>query len=251
MASRKEEKDRLRAERLEAEKREAQEARRRLMVGYIVAGALALAVLVGLVVVIAGGGGGGGSSDSGACGAAHIVTGIGGSETFGVAPDCREGKAPPAVAQADLQKAAHEAGCDLQLNLPDEGHGHVGGHVDYDTNPPTSGDHNPVPQADGAYTQEPQPEHFVHSLEHMRVEFQYSPDLPEQDQLAIKGVFDEDPGGILLFPNPEMPYEVAATAWTQLVGCKKYEGSKTLDVLRDFRDTYRGHGPPGTEPFPF
>ena len=45
-----------------------------------------------------------------------------------------------------------------------------------------------------------------------------------------------------MFPNPDMPYDVAITAWTQLAGCTNYEGSATLDVLRDFRDIYRGQG---------
>ena len=40
-----------------------------------------------------------------------------------------------------------------------------------------------------------------------------------------------------------MPYEVAATAWTQLIGCPTYEGAATLDAIRDFRDIYRGQGP--------
>ena len=84
---------------------------------------------------------------------------------------------------------------------------------------------------------------LVHSLEHGRIEIQYSPDLPEEDQLALKGVFDEDPAGMLLFPNPEMPYDVAVTAWTQLMACDTYEGAATLDAIRDFRDTYRGQGP--------
>jgi hypothetical protein len=48
---------------------------------------------------------------------------------------------------------------------------------------------------------------------------------------------------MLLFPNPEMPYAVAATAWTQLLGCDRYEGAATLDAVRAFRDTYRGQGP--------
>ena len=52
---------------------------------------------------------------------------------------------------------------------------------------------------------------------------------------------------MLLFPNPEMPYEVAATAWTQMLGCDTYEGEATLDAIRAFRDTYRGQGP---EPVP-
>ena len=40
-----------------------------------------------------------------------------------------------------------------------------------------------------------------------------------------------------------MPYDVAATAWTQLVGCKSYEDGATLDVIRDFRDQFLGRGP--------
>ena len=83
----------------------------------------------------------------------------------------------------------------------------------------------------------------MHSLEHGRIDLQYSPDLSEDDQLALKGVFDESPEGMLLFPNPDMPYEVAATAWTKLLGCDSYEGDATLDAIRDFRDTYRGRGP--------
>ncbi len=93
----------------------------------------------------------------------------------------------------------------------------------------------------------PQEWYFVHSLEHGRIEIQYSPDLPEADQLALKGVFDQQTDGVLFFPNDKMPYDVAVTAWTQLMGCPKYEGAKTLDAVRDFRDTYIGLGP---EPLP-
>ena len=80
--------------------------------------------------------------------------------------------------------------------------------------------------ADGAYIDTPEPRSVVHSLEHGRIEIQYSPDLPEEDQLALKGVFDEDPNGMLMFPNPDMPYEVAATAWTNLLGCDSYDGPR-------------------------
>jgi hypothetical protein len=241
MATRKEEKERLRAQRLEAERREATAARKRLLLGYGVAGVLTAAVLAGIVVVIASGGGG--SSDSTPA-AAHIDLATG--SINGVEPDGREGTAPPPVGNLDLENAAAAAHCDLRLDLPDEGNTHLepgSPPPKYGTNPPTSGNHDPEPQADGAYSAAPPPIHFVHSLEHGRVEIQYSPDLPEEDQRALKGVFDESPSGMLLFPNPRMPYEVAATAWTQLMGCKKYEGMKTLDAIRDFRDQYRGRGP--------
>src|SRR5436190_12848676 len=111
MASRKDEKERLRAERLAAEQREAADARRRLMAGYALAGALGLAVLVGLVVVIAGSGGGSGTGTSGRCSQAHIIGGpsLSGASTNGVAVDCRQGTKPPPVKYADLSKAAKVA----------------------------------------------------------------------------------------------------------------------------------------------
>jgi hypothetical protein len=249
MASRKQQKEELRRQRLEAEKREADATQRRLMLGYLVAGLLAAAVVAGLVIVIATSGGGSSSDDF--CSEAHVNTQFG-TPPKGVAADCREGTAPPAVKQADLQRAADAAGCELMLDLPDEGNSHIkptDPEPNYKTNPPTSGNHivPPLQAADGAYSQPIQPVYFVHSLEHGRVEIQYSPKLSEDDQLALKGVFDESPAGMLLFPNPDMPYAVATTAWTQLMGCKHYN-ERVVDAIRAFRDTYRGRGP---EPVPF
>ena len=244
MTTRKEEQEQRRIQRLQAEQREAEAERRRLIAGYVVAGLLTAAVVVGLVVVIAGSGGGSSAEEKAAEAApnAHVNTDVG--VTDGVKLDNRESTAPPELRDAVLSRAARDAGCDLQLDLPEEGNTHVTDeNLKYDTNPPTSGNHNPDPQADGAYLVEPDPIHFVHSLEHGRIEIQYSPDLPKEDQLALKSIFDESPGGMLLFPNPDMPYQVAATAWTQLMGCKRYEGRATLDTIRDFRDTYRGQGP--------
>ena len=166
--------------------------------------------------------------------------------------DNREGEPPPSVELSDLAEAAKAANCVLREDLPDEGADHVADStpVVYGTDPPTSGDHNPVPIADGAYvtpisydtSSPPNVRNYVHSLEHGRVEIQYSQELPEPDQLRIKGVFDEDPAGMLTFPNNTMPYLVAATAWQALLGCRDYRPA-VLDALRDFRDKYRGNGP--------
>ena len=116
--------------------------------------------------------------------------------------------------------------------------------------PPTSGNHNPVPIYDGAYTtpvtsdtnNRPNIRNEVHAMEHGRIEIHYKPSLPENEQLALKGVFDADPDGVLLYPDPDMPYDVAVTAWTNEVVCPTYN-PVVLDVIRDFRDTYRGNGP--------
>ena len=247
MASRKEEKERLRAQRLAAERAAQSSGRARLIAGYVVAGVLAVAVLAGLVVVITSGGGGGGVD---ACSEAHIKNSGG---TFrGLEPDCRQGTTPPAIQVADLKLSAQKAGCELRLDLPDEGNTHIPNStaVQYKTVPPTSGNHNPVPIDDGAYrtpitSDTGKPTNIrneVHAMEHGRIEIHYKPSLPEDQQLALKGVFDDDPDGMLLYPDPDMPYDVAVTAWTNMAVCPHYDEG-VLDVIQNFRDTYRGNGP--------
>jgi hypothetical protein len=131
---------------------------------------------------------------------------------------------------------------------PIEGSTHVTSTVKYKTNPPTSGKHAEAPyqEADGAYSETPDEKFIVHSLEHGRMEIQYSPDLPEEDQLALKGLYDTMYGGALLFPNGNMTYEVAATTWTNLLGCPEYKGDATLDAIRAFgKETWGRYGGEG------
>jgi len=248
---REEERERLREAREEREKHHTSSERKRLMIGYGIAGAVGLIVIVAIIVVATSGGGGGESASGGA----HLDTRSG--STNGIEPDNRSGTKPPALKVANLKKAAKMAGCDLRLHLKDEGHTHIpqgSPAPDYKTNPPTSGNHvePPFQQADGAYSEMPLPIDFVHSLEHGRMEIQYSPDLPEADQLEVKGLYDEMYAATLLFPNKEMPYAVAATTWTNLLGCKQYKGSITLDAIRDFgKATWGKYGGEEVEGFPF
>jgi hypothetical protein len=245
MSSRQEEKQRLREQRLAQQAQEESAARRRLYLGYALAGLLTAAVVAGLVAVIISGAGGGDQAEGSE--AAFIDPRSGVFE--GLEPDEREGTEPQAIKLGDLQASAQAADCVLREGLEDEGNGHLPPNrpaPKYGTNPPTSGDHDPNPTADGAYLTSPEPRNFVHSLEHGRIEIQYSPDLPEEQQLALKGLVADDPDKMLLFPNPNMPYQVAASAWTAFVGCPQYSEG-VLDVIRNFRDTYRGNGP---EPIP-
>jgi Protein of unknown function (DUF3105) len=243
MPTRREDRERRRAERLAAERAQRSAERRRLIIGYVVAGVLGTAVLAGIVIAIAGSGANGNGTDPGDIpDAAHVQIDSGTIDDVPLWD--QDGTPPPEIQQGDLETAARQANCDLQLELEDEGNTHVRDDtVNYKTNPPTSGNHNPNPQADGAYTEMPDQVHTVHSLEHGRILIQYSPELPEDEVLELKGVFDESPDGVLFFPNPDMPYEVAVTAWRQLMGCDRYEGAATLDAIRDFRDIYLGNGP--------
>jgi hypothetical protein len=245
---REEERERLREAREAQEKTSKGSEKRRLMLAYGAAGLIGLIVIVGIVVTIA-------SSGGGSSGEAHIDTRSG--STNGVETDDRTGTPPPPAKTTNLKVAAKKAGCVLKLHLKDEGHEHIAPGTeapDYKTNPPTSGNHvePPYQQADGAYTEQPEPIDFVHSLEHGRMEIQYSPDLPEAEQLELKGLYDTMYAATLLFPNEEMPYAVAATTWTNMLGCKEYKGAATLDAIRAFgKQTWGKYGGEPVEGFPF
>ena len=223
MASRKEQKEALRAER----ERKAQEAadaeKRRRMVGFGAAGVLVAAVVVAIVVVIASSGGGSGEQ--------------------AVEPGGDFAKASiPARKASNLEAAAKAAKCQIR-QFPSEGRTHVDGTVQYKTEPPTSGNHYIVPAEDGAYTEAPPMETLVHELEHGRVILWYKPNASPQLKGQLKALFDEDTYHMVLTPDTRtLPVPVAASVWTRSITCPKVT-PQTWDALRLFRDTYRDQGP--------
>lgn len=246
------ERERLRQERIAAEEGADKSDRNRMVIGYAVVSTIVLVVAVVVFVLVSGGG-----DSSSASGDAHINGNQEMGSTNGVQPDDRAGTVPARTKVFDLDEAAKQAGCDVQLKLEDEGKEHLpqnSPEPNYKTNPPTSGNHvePPYQQADGAYSEEPKPLDVVHSLEHGRMAIQYSPDLPEQAQLELKGLYDTMYGASLLFPNDKMHYEVAATTWTNLIGCETYKGAITLDAIRAFgRETWGKYGGEPVEAFTF
>lgn len=246
------ERERLRQERIAAEEGANKSDRNRMVVGYAVVSTIVLVVAVVVFVLVSGGG-----DSSSASGDAHINGNQEMGSTNGVQPDERAGTVPARTKVFDLDEAAKQAGCDVQLKLEDEGNEHLpqnSPEPNYKTNPPTSGNHvePPYQQADGAYSEEPKPLDVVHSLEHGRMTIQYSPDLPEEAQLELKGLYDTMYGASLFFPNERMSYEVAATTWTNMIGCDTYKGAITLDAIRAFgRETWGKYGGEPVEAFTF
>ena len=148
---------------------------------------------------------------------------------------------PPPQKIASLEQAAKAAHCVLK-NPPIEGRTHVTTPVKYGTNPPTSGNHYPIPEQDGVYKKQPPLTHIVHTLEHGRIEIQYTPTLSLHRIRQLGGFFNEEPAYLLLFPNDTMSYDVAVTAWGHLAGCKKVT-DETFDVIRAFKQRYLGKAP--------
>ena len=222
MASRKEQKEKLRQERLERERAAAAAAASRRRMGYVVAGVLVAAVVIALAVIaLSGGGGGGGGSASAASWPSGSI---------------------PSQKIKDMNAAVKAAGCTYKTPK-NEGAGHTTSPVHYKSQPPTSGPHNPVPAHDRAYLQSPGNEHLVHALEHGRVIYWFKPNAPATVRGDLKALYDESKELVILTPDKApMPYQVAATSWGRLLGCPTYN-DKVPDAFRAFRAAYRLKGP--------
>jgi len=155
----------------------------------------------------------------------------------------------PARKIENLEEAAKAAGCTLKT-YPIEGATHVTTAVKYKTNPPTSGNHNPTPAEDGVYDpgNTPEKEHYVHSLEHGRIQFQYAKGSPQQTINTLVALYNEPINGspgyhaMVFENNTEMPAKVAAVAWGQLLTCDQLDDA-AIDAFRAFRERYTDKGP--------
>lgn len=241
MASRKEEKERLRREREERERAAAGAKRRKQMVGVGIGAALGVAVLVVLVVFVVVPALGGDDNDSG-----------GGSTLY------PSGGTVAKPGQPDVKKAAQLAGCVTKQERA-KSRNHVGNPnqvIKYGSNPPMSGQHYEIPAEDQAFTQAPPDSSVVHALEHGRIDIWFKPKAPSQGRADLKATYDSEQGyQLLLIPRPNMPYQMAATAWGRdpqplgtgyLMGCPRID-AKSMSALRAFIDEHRGNGP---EPVP-
>jgi hypothetical protein len=226
MASRQEEKERRRQERLAAEQAAQRGKDTRKRAGIALGALVAVAAVVFVLVAVVAGG------DEGA------------NQTEGDV-------AVPAVRITDLAEAARAAGCRVSTHR-EEGRDHVAPEtqVRYRTNPPTSGDHVPVAAQDGIYPpgQPPEVKASVHALEHGRVNIQYRAGTPAERVNQLETLFNEEVQGVpgyrsLLFENQTgMSAAVAATAWGYSLTCPEFN-DRVFDAVRAFREERQGKGP--------
>jgi uncharacterized protein DUF3105 len=238
VSHRREQKERLRRERELREQQARAAEQRKKMVGYGVAGGVAIVAVAVLILLATGG----------------DEAGSGPGNAGNVFPD---GGSVPEQKIFDVAPAAKAAGCELKsTKATDRTHTtSLDTRIKYSTNPPTSGKHFEIPAQDGIYGEAPQDEQLVHNMEHGRVIIWVKPSLPEKQRADIRAMVEDDSYQMVLVPRSNMPYAVAATAWNadpapngtgRLLVCNKVN-DKTFDALAAFRDENRSQGP---EPIP-
>ena len=205
MASRQEEKERRRAERLAAEAAENAAKRGRDGVAACARRRARRGRVVGVVIAW-----------PAAVGTANASDGNGNPTS--------SRRAPRSLPREPRPRRRGQGGGLHPAEPADRGPTHVTTTVTYQTNPPTSGNHNPEPALDGIYGPATRRSRaFVHALEHGRIEIQYKPGtsarrIAQLETLANEPLFGKAAYKVLLFENTtKMPYAVAATAWGQMI----------------------------------
>lgn len=108
--------------------------------------------------------------------------------------------------------------------------------VDYTSDPPTSGPHQPSPPVEGVVTDPITRPIQVGILERGDVLIQHAPDLAAADVEALEALAG---GDVIVAPNPDLPAPVVATAWTYKRTCSEVD----IDALEAFATERAGNGP--------
>lgn len=89
---------------------------------------------------------------------------------------------------------------------------HTEGSVDYAQTPPAGGEHNPVWQNAGFYSEPISNENAVHTIEHGAVWITYNPDLPQQQVNELQDLANSR-DCVLVSPYQGLDSPVVASAW--------------------------------------
>jgi hypothetical protein len=155
----------------------------------------------------------------------------------------------PGGLSGDVGVAEEEADCGPIETHELLGRNHVdeGTPIQYNSNPPTSGDHYATPADAGFSSTAVEDERLVHNLEHGQIVVWYSPDAATATVDAIRSTVEAAGLPLLAAPYEELPpgSDVAFSAWGASQTCADFSN----DVLNGFRTTYQAQGPePGFVP---
>lgn len=111
---------------------------------------------------------------------------------------------------------------------------HTEADVDYAQTPSVGGDHNPVWQNCGAYSEPVREENVVHSLEHGAVWITYSPDLPEEQVDQLREIASGQTY-VLVSPFEGLSSPIVASAWGNQASFESADSENLDQFVSAFR----------------
>ena len=131
---------------------------------------------------------------------------------------------PLSVILIAASACSRETGCDLprQEPLSSSSSLHLLGNTEvaWETDPPTSGPHYPVPPKGGAYGHTLSNLEQVSFLESGGVIIQHLPSINNIDQQKLTSFASDS---VIISPNEKLESLLVATAWTWKLSCENYE----------------------------
>lgn len=117
------------------------------------------------------------------------------------------------------------------LQMKSEGASHVpeDTNVEYESNPPHSGDHYVKTARAAAYDKAPKDGFLVHSLEHGAVILWYDEKLANKEIEKLKEIFKKMSGKTIMTPRKGMGVPVALTSWTKILKLEEINEQKILE----------------------
>src|SRR3989344_2966358 len=114
--------------------------------------------------------------------------------------------------------------------------------TNYNSNPPTSGDHWPAAAKSGVYDSQLQDEQIIHNLEHGHVWISYRLDVSQEIKDKLKEIVEKDNWKVVLEPRAENDAKIVLVSWGRLLKMDEPDWGK----VEDFIKTYRDRGPENT-----
>lgn len=119
--------------------------------------------------------------------------------------------------------------------IPILGKDHVpeGTKVNYNSNPPTSGNHWPEPAEWGFYPSPLPDEQLVHNLEHGGVWISYK-DVDAETISKISSIANKYPQAVIITPRQENDARVVLASWGKLVKLEQFDESKIIAFIEAY-----------------
>lgn len=150
-----------------------------------------------------------------------------------VGPDENSNMLPAGGREADPDQPPPEDPPQGVRTFPATTNNTVEGSISYDREPPTNGDHSPIWQNCGFYSEPVENETAVHSMDHGAVWITYRPDLPADQIETLRGLGQEE--YVLVSPYSGLSAPVVATAWRNQLELEGADDPR----LRQFVDQFR------------
>jgi len=121
-----------------------------------------------------------------------------------------------------------------------EGRGHVESSVDvnYQTNPPTSGDHLAEAENWGIYTKEIDDKAAVHSMEHGGIWISYD-DISKEDIKVLETIGKQNSQSTVVSPRAANDMHIVITSWGKMMKTDQVDAP----LIQKYIDTYKNQSP--------